>query len=140
MYIPYEDIQYYNNALYFESKNPIDVIKEDLLEEATSAANDSIAEAAEKALGIGRQLSFVMAIIGIANDIRKTAIENAMKTEHQEAQQLATDRRTGMFVIFKKTVKYAYVRDFTWPGGGYWMGPLVVIEVKYVAADKDYSI
>lgn len=27
MYIPYQDIQYYNNALLFEADNPIDVVR-----------------------------------------------------------------------------------------------------------------
>lgn len=89
-------------ALYFESEDPTDVIKEDLLEEATSMVGDSIAEVAEKTLGVGRQLSFLLTPVGMANDLRKASIEKAKKTEKKKAQQLAANRRTGMFVIIKK--------------------------------------
>ena len=139
MYITYQDIQYYNNALLFEADNPIDVVREEVLDEAASMVGDKIADIVEKTLGVGRQFSFMLTLIDVLNEHRKAVIEKELKENHQAAQQLATDRRTGMFVVIKQTRKWAYRKDITWPGGGYFLGPKTTIEIKYYAAAEDYS-
>ena len=110
MYIPYQDIQYYNNALLFEADNPIDVVREEVLDEAASMVGDKIADIVEKTLGVGRQFSFMLTLIDVLNEHRKAVIEKELKENHQAAQQLATDRRTGMFVVIKQTRKWLIER------------------------------
>jgi len=125
--------------LLFEADNPIDVVREEVLDEAASMVGDKIADIVEKTLGVGRQFSFMLTLIDVLNEHRKAVIEKELKENHQAAQQLATDRRTGMFVVIKQTRKWAYRKDITWPGGGYFLGPKTTIEIKYYAAAEDYS-
>ena len=137
MYIPYQDIQYYNNALLFEAENPLDVIKSEVLNEAVSKASDAISDVIESVLGVGRQFSFLLTVLGVADKYRKALIKKAQNKMHKAAQQSATDKKTGMIVVIKKKSIWKWVMDVTNVRGGYYLGPTVTHDIKYYEA-TDY--
>lgn len=52
-----------------------------------------------------------------------------MKANHKDAQQQATDNRTGMIVVMDKTITYKWRMDVTHPRGG-----------ERVEAGRDFSV
>ena len=131
MYIPYQNIQYYNNAILFESENPLDVVQNEAMDEVVSAGSSALTDFIDNAVGYGRQFSLVLSILGIASKYREAVTKKAQKENHHEAAQSATNKKTGMVVVIKQSSRWRWVKDVANVRGGYYSRPTISHEIKY---------
>ena len=140
-YIPYQDIQYYNNALYFETKNPIDVAIESAVWKIESKANDMIIDTIGKYLwSKAHYFGYLMDAIGVAEDYINAAAEAALKEQHQVAQQKATDNQSGMIVKMTYMRRWFYVYSIAGSRmGTYWEADPIISYQYYESSDPSIS-
>ncbi len=140
-YIPYQDIQYYNNALYFETKNPIDVAIESAVWKIESKANDMIIDTIGKYLwSKAHYFGYLMDAIGVAEDYINAAAEAALKEQHQVAQQKATDSQSGMIVKMTYMRRWFYVYSIAGSRmGTYWEADPIISYQYYESSDPSIS-
>ena len=130
----------YNNALYFETEEPLSIVEREILNEAVSNAKGAFTDLVQKFLGCGRQLSLVLCVLDIATEYQKALIKKVEDADHEIAAQLATDKMTGMIVEIEQTSRWRWVKDFTNPRGGYWLGPTVTNKVNYYEEEEYFKI
>ena len=53
------------------------------------------------------------------------------KENHRQAQQKATNMKTGLIVVISQTKVWKWLKDVTHPRGGYYLGPKATQSVKY---------
>ena len=81
-----------------------------------------------------------MCVLDIATEYQKALIKKVEDADHEIAAQLATDKMTGMIVEIEQTSRWSWVKDFTNPRGGYWLGPKVTNKVNYYAEEEYFKI
>jgi len=118
LFIPYNHIQYYNNAMYFESESPIDNLGINMINEALSAGQDAVTSLLDDILNAGRTFSYVMMALGLYKDYLDDVAESAKKVEHFAAAQAATDKQSYMVVVITQTTTYRWTRK-TFGNGRY---------------------
>lgn len=136
MYIPYQDIQYYNNSLLYEEENPLDAVMEGLSDEAVSVASDGLETLAEHMLGAGKVLGFILSALDLSNKYSKAVQEKAKKANHRKAQQLATDRKTGIYIVVTKKTVWDKILDITNPRKFVFGFPKITVDIKYYEATE----
>ena len=136
MYIPYQDIQYYNNSVLFEAENPMSRVVSSVVEEAASSGTDAIAEGLDKLAGVGRYFSYTLALLGIATEYANDVAEAAALAEHKAAAQAAIDNQSGMIVVIDNFDSWKWCYDPFHPRGGYYLGPVNRSQVSYYESNQ----
>ena len=131
MRIPYQHIQYYNNALLFYDRDAINVATDKIMGEIKNAGIDKSIDIIGKVSNFGVLLSVLFSILGIAESYEQAMIEKERSNMHQAAQQAATDKKTGIIVVVNELKTWSWVYDPIMRGRGTYYGPKTSVDVKY---------
>ena len=116
LFIPYNHVQYYNNAVLFETASPIDKLGRNAIDEVISAGQDSAVELVDELIGKGRAFSLILSLMGLAKEYIDDAAESAQKADHKAAAQAASDNQSYMVVVITKTRTSSWIKEFWRPG------------------------
>ena len=131
LYIPYEDIQYYNNYLYFKSSDPMDILVDGAKDEGRSYITTQLVETLGKTTKFSAFMNTLLSAFNIVEEYIRACKDEDMKKNHLAAQQLATDKKTGMFVVIEKTHSHFWRVDVTSPRGGEYITLWETTQIRY---------
>ena len=138
MYIPYQDIQYYVNAQYYNDYDPIEFVQESILDETVSAAVGKAADVIDELYaGYGKRLSFLLSLIDIGNKFSEKLENQKLKEKQEAAHQKAVNRKTGLIVDITQTTLDRYlIGAFGWEH----FGKTRDIEIQYYEATDYFNL
>lgn len=129
LFIPYNHIQYYNNAVLFETASPINKLGQNAIDEVLSMGQDKAVELVDEIIGKGRAFSLVLSLMGLAKDFIDDAAESAENADHRQAAQAATDNESYMVVVITKTRTSSWIKECWRPG--YYGNARTTLTTKY---------
>ena len=129
LFIPYNHVQYYNNAVLFETASPIDKLGQNAIDEVLSIGQDQAVELVDELIGKGRSFSLVLSLMGLAKDFIDDAAESAKKADHRQAAQAAVDNKSYMVVVITKTRTSFWIKEFWRPG--YYGNVMTTLTTEY---------